>query len=258
MAALASPACAGDRSAPPGAAPPAATRSEATSEREEPLSLVPRPRSIVRHNGSFTVDQATRISVDGAAVAVGEQLARWLGLPRAAIHNAGAGETGIVLQLSTADASAERDPSIEPPELAGRRSVHPGGLAHASARSRQGSAGLFYGAQTLAQLGGTRRIGRETPALVRESRVVIPAVTIEDAPRFPFRAMHLDVARHFFAKDMVERFVDLLSFYRINVFHWHLTDDQGFRLQVKAHPELTAVGGRDGFYTQEDARDVVR
>jgi hexosaminidase len=70
--------------------------------------------------------------------------------------------------------------------------------------------------------------------------------------------MHLDVARHFFPRDVVERYIDLIAFHHFNVFHWHLTDDQGFRFEVKSHPELTAVGGRDGFYSQEDMRAVVR
>ena len=77
--------------------------------------------------------------------------------------------------------------------------------------------------------------------------------------------MHLDVARHFFAKDVVERYVDLLAFYKYNVFHWHLTDDQGFRLAIRSHPELTQVGshriedGRDyaGSFSQDDVREVV-
>src|SRR6185295_15605715 len=72
-----------------------------------------------------------------------------------------------------------------------------------------------------------------------------------------FRAMHLDVARHFFPRAVVERYIDLLAFYRFNVFHWHLTDDQGFRFEVKKHPELAAVGGRDGFYTRDDVKAVV-
>jgi len=78
-----------------------------------------------------------------------------------------------------------------------------------------------------------------------------------EKPRYPFRGMHLDVARHFFPKEVVERYVDLLAFYKYNYFHWHLTDDQGFRLELKKHPELTAVGGTDGFYTQNDVREVV-
>ena len=75
--------------------------------------------------------------------------------------------------------------------------------------------------------------------------------------RYAYRGMHLDVARHFFGVEDVKHYLDLLAFYKFNVFHWHLTDDQGFRLELKKHPELTAVGGRDGFYTQADVREIV-
>jgi hexosaminidase len=75
--------------------------------------------------------------------------------------------------------------------------------------------------------------------------------------RYPYRGMHLDVARHFFSKEDVKHYLDLLAFYKFNVFHWHLTDDQGFRLELKKHPELTSVGGKDGFYTQDDVREIV-
>jgi hexosaminidase len=84
-----------------------------------------------------------------------------------------------------------------------------------------------------------------------------PSSAPEPPPRYAYRGMHLDVARHFFGKEDVKHYVDLLAFYKFNVFHWHLTDDQGFRLELKKHPELTSVGGRDGFYTQNDVREIV-
>jgi hexosaminidase len=126
-------------------------------------------------------------------------------------------------------------------------------------------AGLFYGLQTFRQL-----LHAVPPGAV-------PAVQITDAPRFPYRGMHLDVSRHFFPVDYVERYIDLLSRYKFNTFHWHLTDDQGWRIQIKAYPKLTEVGscrketvvGRNfdpyvgdstrycGFYTQQEIRQVV-
>jgi hexosaminidase len=115
---------------------------------------------------------------------------------------------------------------------------------------------LFYAAQTLAQLARSRPIAFAPPA-PGFGLPAFPCVHIEDAPAYPFRAMHLDVSRHFFTKELVERYVDLLSFYRFNVFHWHLTDDQGFRLSIRSHPELTKVGAPGGSYSQEDAREVV-
>lgn len=124
--------------------------------------------------------------------------------------------------------------------------------------------GLFYGLQTLRQL--TTPDGR------------IPAVRIEDAPRFRHRGRHLDVARHFFPLDFIKKYVDVMSRFKLNTFHWHLTDDQGWRLEIRTYPKLTEVGAwrsetivgharsgpgtydgtpHGGFYTQDEAREVV-
>ncbi len=124
--------------------------------------------------------------------------------------------------------------------------------------------GIRYARQALRQL--TRDDGS------------VPAVRIDDSPRFAWRGLHLDVSRHFFPVSFVERYIDLLAMYRLNVFHWHLTDDQGWRLEIERFPELTEVGawrretvvgrarrgpkGYDGrphggFYTRDDVRRVV-
>ena len=106
--------------------------------------------------------------------------------------------------------------------------------------------------------------------------VLLPSVQIYDAPRFAYRGAHLDVCRHFFTIDEVKTFIDMLALHNINNFHWHLTDDQGWRIEIKKYPRLTQVGawrdstviGRNpgkwdrtrhgGYYTQEEAREVVR
>ena len=125
--------------------------------------------------------------------------------------------------------------------------------------------GVFYGIQTL----------RKALPMAPASEIAVPVCTIEDAPRFAYRGMHLDVSRHFFGIDEVKRYIDMLALHNMNVFHWHLTDDQGWRLEIKKYPELTEVGawrdgtvvGRNmglydnvhygGFFTQEEAREVV-
>ncbi|MGA5133228.1 beta-N-acetylhexosaminidase [Streptomyces olivoreticuli] len=134
--------------------------------------------------------------------------------------------------------------------------------------------GLFWGAQTLRQLLGPDAFRR---APVTERRTwELPAVVIEDAPRFRWRGMLLDVARHFMPKDGVLRYIDLLAAHKLNVLHLHLTDDQGWRLEIAAFPRLTDVGAwrartklghRDsplwderphgGYYTQADIREIV-
>jgi hexosaminidase len=128
--------------------------------------------------------------------------------------------------------------------------------------------GLFYGVVTLLQL---------FPVEKNKLAFAIPELTIQDYPRFGYRGMHLDVARHFFPVDFVKRYIDYLALHKMNYFHWHLTDDQGWRIQIKQYPKLTEVGawrngtiiGRypgtgntntrvGGFYTQEQVKEVVK
>merc|ERR1719433_600488 len=108
--------------------------------------------------------------------------------------------------------------------------------------------GLFYGVQTLRQL-----ISTEEGA----AAATLPAVTISDAPRFVWRGLHLDVSRHFFTADQVKSLLDTMSLYKLNRFHWHLTDDQGWRLPVDAYSKLTEIGGEGQAYTKEEIQDVV-
>ncbi|MEU4102204.1 beta-N-acetylhexosaminidase [Streptomyces tanashiensis] len=137
-----------------------------------------------------------------------------------------------------------------------------------------GPAGVFWGAQTLRQLLGPDAY-RKAP--VRSAPVAgLAAQTIEDAPRFGWRGLLLDVSRHFMPKDDVLRYLDLLAAHKLNVFHFHLTDDQGWRIEIRRHPKLTEVGAwrartkwghrasplwtetpHGGFYTQDDIREIV-
>lgn len=128
------------------------------------------------------------------------------------------------------------------------------------------SAGLFYGIQTLSQLINQYSTNNSP----------IPALKIQDQPKFKWRGMHLDVARHFFPKSDIKKYIDYLALYKMNVFHWHLTDDQGWRIEIKKFPKLTSIGAfrkesmvghyneqrfdskpYGGFYTQEDIKEIV-
>ena len=139
--------------------------------------------------------------------------------------------------------------------------------------SAGGAAGLFWGAQTLRQLLGPDAFRR---APLRYDGWAVPAVTVEDAPRFGWRGVLLDVSRHFLPKADVLRYLDLLAAHKLNVLHLHLTDDQGWRIEVRRYPRLTEAGSwrersmvgyrsggvRDdrphgGFYTQDDLREIV-
>ncbi|MEP0263475.1 family 20 glycosylhydrolase [Dokdonia sp.] len=121
--------------------------------------------------------------------------------------------------------------------------------------------GLYMGLQTLFQL-----LPDEIASKTITPNVVwaVPGITINDAPAFEYRGAMLDVARHFFSVDDVKRYIDLLTSYKINKLHLHLTDDQGWRIEIKSWPKLTQIGGssavgggKGGFYTQEQYRDIV-
>lgn len=130
---------------------------------------------------------------------------------------------------------------------------------------------LFYGIQTLRQL-----LPPETVAGGKVADLTIPAAMIEDSPRFGYRGMHLDVCRNFFSIDFVKRYIDLMAMHKLNTFHWHLTEDQGWRIEIKKYPKLTEVGGwrngtiighhpgtandnkkHGGFYTQDQIKEVI-
>jgi len=136
--------------------------------------------------------------------------------------------------------------------------------------------GIFYGIQTLFQLIPVPQMN-----IRNHGTVWLKKMVIEDYPRFPWRGMHLDVSRHFFPKEFIKKYIDILAMHKMNVFHWHLTDDQGWRIEIKKYPKLTEVGAwredtRDrpwdygqhpvvpgkpvygGFYTQDDIRDIVQ
>lgn len=126
-------------------------------------------------------------------------------------------------------------------------------------------AGVFYGIQTL----------RKSIPVAQADRVLMPAVEINDQPQFAYRGMMLDVSRHYATPDSIKRYIDILALHNINTFHWHLTEDQGWRIEIKKYPGLTEIGskrtetviGRNsgaydgkphgGFYTQDEAREIV-
>ncbi|MDP4535254.1 family 20 glycosylhydrolase [Alkalimonas collagenimarina] len=108
-------------------------------------------------------------------------------------------------------------------------------------------AGVFHGLETLLQL-----------AEHDEGMISFPAVTINDFPRFPWRGLLLDPARHFLPVDTIKRQIDGMAAMKLNVLHWHLTDDQGWRIESKRFPQLHQVGGQDGYYRQQDIRDIVQ
>ncbi len=120
--------------------------------------------------------------------------------------------------------------------------------------------GTFYALQTIMQLLPAECY---SPAGGGRALYTLPACVIADKPEFEWRGMHMDVARHFFPKEFVLRFIDIMAMHKMNVLHWHLTDDQGWRIEIKKYPGLTEVGSTRGdgtdkeYYTQEEAREIV-
>ncbi|MEU8582504.1 beta-N-acetylhexosaminidase [Streptomyces abikoensis] len=235
-------------------------------DRELGLDLIPAPVSVreVPPFGRYVLDEETRVEARPGT----EGVARWL---RATVGAA----TG--LPLAPGDDDDNRIVLAVDPAL-GRR-LGPEGYrvvvdGHAVRVDGGGPAGVFWGAQTLRQLLG--------PAAFRRAPIApgagweLPMVAIEDAPRFGWRGVLLDVARHFLPKDGVLRYLDLLAAHKLNVLHLHLTDDQGWRMEIHRYPELTRTGSwrartklghrasplwderpHGGYYTQDDLREIV-
>lgn len=153
------------------------------------------------------------------------------------------------------------DNSIENPE-GYRLTVNSDGITIAGGSH----AGVFYGVQTL----------RKASPLEQCDNIAFQQTTIEDYPRLAYRGMHLDVGRHFFTVEQVKQYLDLMALHNLNVFHWHLTEDQGWRIEIKKYPLLTEIGSKrkeslrtdgvkgtdgkpyGGFYTQDEIREIVK
>jgi len=235
------------------------------------FAIVPRPVHLTPKSGSFTLTGSTVITTDAASRALGFMLADYL-FPatgvRLVVHSSAPAPGVPVISLGL-------DSTLRTLGDEGYRlDVSRGRVTIRAARP----AGAFYALQTLRQL--------FPAAVLREAKVAgtawtIPAVSIEDYPRFSWRGMHLDVGRHFMPKRFVKKYIDLLALHKMNRFHWHLTEDQGWRIEITQYPRLTTVGAwrretivgrpdrRDsttwrfdgqphgGFYTQDDIREIV-
>src|SRR5438132_1154786 len=234
-------------------------------------SVIPRPAHLPRGRGTFVLTARTAIVTDRATRDIGYQLADWI---RPA--------TGYRLAVGAAPEAGAEAISIRIDPTLARLGDEGYGLSVTPARIAIRAfrpAGAFYAVETLRQL--------LPPDIFRAATVagvswVVPAVEIEDWPRVSWRGAHLDVSSSFMPKEFVKKYIDLLALHKLNRFHWHLTDDQGWRIEIKKYPLLTSIGGwrrqslvgvqrayRDttqwvydniphgGFYTQDDVREIV-
>jgi hexosaminidase len=235
---------------------------------QEDLSIVPQPARVERPEGAFRLIAQTKIVVaetDAPLLPIARQLAQ-------AIRERTGCELPVEKRAGNAAQHAVLLTSSKSREDLGEEGYELTIAAESIVVRAPKPAGVFYGVQTLRQL--LRQV--EKPADSQHAAWEFPCVQIEDRPRFAWRGMHLDVARHFFDKQFVKRYIDHISAYKINVFHLYLTDDQGWRIEIKRYPRLTEVGawragtkrhywdgrGDDkrygGYFTQQDLREIVR
>lgn len=224
--------------------------------------VIPKPQYYQRHQGSYRrLKRAVRIHADTPSAEGAQRLARYLDLDagQVMLGPSDANEVdGIRLQVRPSSSDTEEGYHLQV-TTAGVRLVGTGG------------AGLFYGIQTLRQLLGMNGSPRADSATIEW-----PCVEVRDFPRFDWRGIMLDVSRHFMPVPFIKRLLDAMALHKLNRFHWHLTDDQGWRLESRAFPRLTEVGAvrvsspqkghpeqDDGtpygpyFYTGEEVREVV-
>jgi hexosaminidase len=225
------------------------------------LGIIPAPVSLKKAPGQFILSQETTLLTDSLTNKAVLFLADYL-QNKTMLHIQPKTNTGQNITNSVILTSAGTD-SLPPEGY--RLTITPQNITIAAR-----GAGLFYGIQTLIQLMPAERSGIAK----------LPCVQIEDYPRFGYRGLMLDVCRHFFSVEFVKKYIDLMAAYKLNNFHWHLTDDQGWRIEIKKYPKLTEIGSMraqtvignyhdrtpqqfdntpvGGFYTQDQIREVIK
>lgn len=231
--------------------------------RAQQISIIPQPVSMEIKQGNFIIDKHTSVNYDPANAELKTAANYFTAYVRSLsgtelLHNrkasktislhimplAGIGEEGYLLAVSPTMISIKAN----------------------------NKKGIVYAMQTLFQL---------LPAIRTNEVLEVPSLEIKDYPRFSWRGMHLDVSRHFFGPEFIKQYIDLLALYKFNTFHWHLTDDQGWRIEIRKYPKLTSIGAwrvdetdlpwssrpqatagekptYGGYYTQEQVKDIVR
>ncbi len=240
------------------------------SQSTKPISIIPIPVSVKESSGTFAlpknvvIEAGSQPQLQQTVAFLKDRLSVPTGADVTVINTATSPSISLVLNRTT-DAQIGQEGY--------RLSVTPKKIT-ISANEPEG---LFYGAQSLIQLFPPEI---ESATLVKDVKWEAPAVEVMDYPRFGWRGLMFDVSRHFFTKEEVKQFIDQMVRYKFNVLHWHLTDDEGWRIQIKSFPKLTDVGAwrvkkvgyfgtfsppaadeprnYGGFYTQDDIKEVVQ
>lgn len=228
---------------------------------ETDYPIIPKPVSMDISDGRFLIDENTLIFASEGVKKEASLLSEILGTA-----------TGKTLPIKNFDGNDKRGIYLELNDSIKNEEQYILTVAFDRINiTAKTSKGIFYGIQSLRQL---------MPAESENSsidKLAIPAVTIHDEPRYAYRGMMLDVGRNFFPVDFVKKFIDLIALHKMNTFHWHLTEDQGWRIEIKKYPKLTEIGsvrketildknfdpyvgdGKEygGYYTQEEVKDIV-
>lgn len=231
------------------------------------VSIIPRPVDLQQQEGSFEISKDTRIVCDDQtkikAESLKDRFASAMGYSLEVVDRSKPDKDYILLMLN----SDLKDLGPEGYQLKV--------TSEKIQLEAPTQAGIFYGTMTILQL-----LPSEIFLAKPQSNIewTIPCVEIRDYPRFGWRGMHLDVCRHFMSKEFVKKYIDLIALHKMNVFHWHLTEDQGWRIEIKKYPKLTEIGAwrketlignlhkkpwkfdgkpHGGFYTQEEIREIV-
>jgi len=236
----------------------------ATGNAATPISIVPQPVSLVHNGGTFSLNSKTTIVASRALEAMGRQLQRDLSPATGLDLNVVKRGNSNAIRLKTSNSLSKLGPEGYRLEV----------KADSVEISAFKPAGVFYGIQSLRQLLPVESFRK---AKVDGIAWTAPCVTVEDQPRFSWRGLHIDVGRHFMPKEFLLKFIDLIALHKMNVMHLHLTEDQGWRIEIKKYPKLTSIGSKrketmaghyeenrydgtphSGFYTQDDIREIVK
>ncbi|WP_395065914.1 family 20 glycosylhydrolase [Flavobacterium sp.] len=221
------------------------------------LPLIPYPNSVQIEKGSFVITKETVIQADEKTFE-----ANYL---KAQIKEI----TGLDLTIlpdTNANSKIALSFVVESIVISDSKQYHLDVSNKKAIIQAESDEGFFYGIQTFLQL---------LPSDLK-TQIKVPCLKIDDEPKFAWRGMHLDCARHFFPKEFIKKYIDYLAMYKMNTFHWHLTDDQGWRIEIKKYPKLTQIGAwrkgsmvghyreqkfddirYGGFYTQEEIKEIV-
>ena len=232
--------------------------------QDNSISVIPQPQSIVEHDGTFTISKNTQICLDNPS----EEMLRVIGFLNERFRQAAGFELEVVAESDSENFIAFKNSDGAPESYTINAKPDCFVVDYAD------GAGAFYAVQTILQLLPVEIFSQERQ---KGMEWTVPCCSISDTPRFKYRGMHLDVCLHYFDFEFLKKYIDIMAAHKVNRFHWHLTEDQGWRLEIKKYPLLTEKGQwrketvvgslasgvydgipHGGYYTQEQVKELVK